>query len=85
MSDETEEEKVETETVTTGEAKRDNPARLAAVANVEVPPQLLDERQRRIGQKRKPAGPPTGPGLLADVPDGPPDVPPTDCDDSQSE
>jgi len=88
MADQTkgpnQEETIETQSGQLGEAHRQSPVRAAAVANAAaVSAELLDERQRRIGERRKPAGPPHAVvrGAAAMEVEEPSDVPPTDCDD----
>lgn len=55
---------------------------------LDLPPgpseEALDERQRRIGEHRKPGGPMRElESMLADEPDSAPDVPPTECDEPE--
>jgi hypothetical protein len=46
--------------------------------------EALDERQRRIGEYRKPGGPMRElESMRADEPDAAPDVPPTECDEPE--
>lgn len=62
-------------------AKRPSPGEAAAMSDEtpELSDEELDARQRRLGTKRKPAGPPLeGPQGAAVVDDTPADVPPTD-------
>jgi len=81
------EEKVETHSGQIGDAQKPSPARAAAAHTAAVSADLLDERQRRIGERRKPAGPAHTEALGARSveQEEPSDVPPTDCDDSQTE
>jgi hypothetical protein len=82
------EETIETETVKVGKATKLTPARAGAVAAGMPQPnrkEMLDERQKAIGDKRKPAGPPTAATAAMKKEAPPSDVPPTDCDDSQSD
>jgi len=78
--------KVKTKSGSLGKAESVSPARAAAVANAPVSKELLDERQRLIGERRRPAGPPETEATRASLAEEEPaKVPPTDCDDSQSE
>jgi len=82
------EETVETEKVKVGKAQKLTPTRAAAVAAGMPQPgrkEMLDERQKAIGDKRKPAGPPQAATAAMKKQTPPSDVPPTDCDDSQSD
>lgn len=88
MPDQPEDEgTVETHSGQLGQAEHQSPARMAAVANAPtVSKELLDERQRQMGERRKPAGPPHVEAAVAQPADTEPeDVPATDCDESQSE
>jgi hypothetical protein len=75
---------VETGSGQLGDAHRNSPVRAAAIAAaVAVPKELLDERQRRIGERRKPAGPPHPDAAVrgrALEEEEPSDVPPTECE-----